>query len=37
MDTAPTLYPLLRYRDAHAAITFLTKAFGFAEHDRHRA
>lgn len=33
MDTAPTLYPLLRYRDAHAAIAFLTSAFGFAEHD----
>lgn len=26
---APTLYPLLRYRDAPAAIAFLEKAFGF--------
>jgi uncharacterized glyoxalase superfamily protein PhnB len=28
---APTLYPLMRYRDAPAAITFLRDAFGFQE------
>lgn len=33
MDTALTLYPLLRYRDARAAIAFLAEAFGFAEHE----
>ncbi|WP_199700699.1 VOC family protein [Jiangella rhizosphaerae] len=33
MDTAPTFYPLLRYRDARAAIAFLTTAFGFAERE----
>ncbi len=26
---APTLYPLMRYRDAPAAMDFLEKAFGF--------
>jgi uncharacterized glyoxalase superfamily protein PhnB len=29
---APTLYPSLRYRDARAAIDFLTTAFGFERH-----
>lgn len=29
---APTLYPSLRYRDASAAIDFLTSAFGFERH-----
>jgi uncharacterized glyoxalase superfamily protein PhnB len=28
---APTLYPLMRYRDAPAAIAFLKDAFGFQE------
>lgn len=28
---APTVWPILAYRDAHAAIDFLTKAFGFSE------
>lgn len=28
-DTNPTVYPTLIYRDAHAAIAFLTEAFGF--------
>lgn len=28
-DTAPTIYPCLRYKDAHAAIAWLEKAFGF--------
>jgi uncharacterized glyoxalase superfamily protein PhnB len=27
----PTIYPSLRYRDAPAAIEFLTRAFGFRE------
>src|SRR4051812_49031555 len=30
---APTLYPLLRYRDAPAAIRFLEEAFGFRERE----
>jgi uncharacterized glyoxalase superfamily protein PhnB len=30
-DPAPTLYPLLRYRDAPAAIEFLKQAFGFRD------
>ncbi|MEU4093112.1 VOC family protein [Streptomyces sp. NPDC026673] len=29
--TAPTIYPTLRYKDAKAAIAFLTDAFGFTE------
>ena len=29
---APTLYPLLRYEDAPAAIAWLKDAFGFQEH-----
>ncbi|MFJ6698451.1 VOC family protein [Streptomyces sp. NPDC091272] len=29
MTDAPTLYPTLLYRDAKAAITLLTEAFGF--------
>jgi uncharacterized glyoxalase superfamily protein PhnB len=32
-EAAPTLYPLLRFRDAPAAITFLTSAFGFVERE----
>ncbi len=28
-ETAPTLYPTLRYTDAHGAIEFLERAFGF--------
>lgn len=27
--TAQVLYPAIRYSDAHAAIRFLTEAFGF--------
>jgi uncharacterized glyoxalase superfamily protein PhnB len=27
-----TIIPCLRYRDAHAAITWLCKAFGFSQH-----
>ncbi|QRK11257.1 VOC family protein [Archangium violaceum] len=30
-DTAPTLYPNLRYRDAAAALKWLAAAFGFEE------
>lgn len=29
-NSRPTIYPTLIYRDAHAAIRFLTEAFGFA-------
>ena len=32
-DVAPTLYPLLRYRDAPAAIEFLERAFGFVRRE----
>ena len=32
---APRLYPLLRYRDAKAAIEFLRSAFGFEEQAVH--
>lgn len=40
MTTAPsspgsTIIPCLRYRDAQAAISWLCKAFGFAEHAVH--
>ncbi len=28
MTTTPTLFPVLRYRDAHAAINWLERAFG---------
>ena len=31
MSHAPTLYPLMRFRDAPAAIQFLKNAFGFSE------
>jgi uncharacterized glyoxalase superfamily protein PhnB len=31
-----TIYPALRYRDASAALEFLTKAFGFEEHTVYR-
>jgi uncharacterized glyoxalase superfamily protein PhnB len=34
---APSLYPSLRYRDAHAAIDFLTSAFGFERHVVHES
>ncbi len=30
---APTLYPLMRYRDAPRAIAFLKEAFGFRERE----
>jgi uncharacterized glyoxalase superfamily protein PhnB len=33
MPPAPkSIYPVLRYRDAHAAIDFLCEAFGFERH-----
>jgi uncharacterized glyoxalase superfamily protein PhnB len=32
MAFKPTIYPALRYRDAKAAIKFLTDAFGLTEH-----
>jgi uncharacterized glyoxalase superfamily protein PhnB len=33
MDHSPqNIYPVLRYRDAHAAIDFLCEAFGFERH-----
>ncbi len=32
-ETAPTLYPMMRYRDAPAAIEFLERAFGFTERE----
>jgi uncharacterized glyoxalase superfamily protein PhnB len=31
-DTTSTIIPCLRYRDAHAAIEWLCKAFGFEKH-----
>jgi hypothetical protein len=31
-DTTSTIIPCLRYRDAHAAIDWLCKAFGFEKH-----
>ena len=31
-DTTSTIIPCLRYRDAHAAIDWLCKAFGFRKH-----
>jgi uncharacterized glyoxalase superfamily protein PhnB len=31
MRNHPTVWPILSYRDARAAIAFLTKAFGFEE------
>jgi uncharacterized glyoxalase superfamily protein PhnB len=33
MTTAPTLYPLMRYTDAPAAIDFLERAFGFVRRE----
>ena len=30
-DTSPTVWPIVAYRDARAAIGFLVKAFGFEE------
>jgi uncharacterized glyoxalase superfamily protein PhnB len=35
-DTAPTIYPTLRYDDALAAVTFLTTALGFTEQAVHK-
>jgi uncharacterized glyoxalase superfamily protein PhnB len=35
VSTPPTIYPALRYKDAHAAIRFITDAFGFKEHAVH--
>lgn len=32
---APDVYPILRYRDGAAALTWLTETLGFAEHARH--
>ena len=32
----PNLFPALRYRDADAALAFLTSTFGFAEKDVYR-
>jgi uncharacterized glyoxalase superfamily protein PhnB len=31
-ETAPNIYPCLRYKDAPAAIAWLEKAFGFKRH-----
>ncbi len=36
-DTRQSVYPALRYRDAEAAIAFLTSAFGFTEHVVYRS
>jgi uncharacterized glyoxalase superfamily protein PhnB len=33
-ETGPTLYPLMRYTDAPAAIEFLKRAFGFRDRAR---
>ena len=33
---AQTVFPILRYRDADAAIDFLKRAFGFVEQAVHR-
>ncbi len=33
-ETGPTLYPLMRYTDAPAAMTWLCEAFAFTEHER---
>ena len=33
-ETGPTLYPLMRYIDAPAAIEFLKRAFGFRDLER---
>jgi uncharacterized glyoxalase superfamily protein PhnB len=33
----PSIYPVLRYRDPGAAIEFLTRAFGFGEHQVDKA
>jgi len=35
MTTAPRIYPVLRYRDAHAAIDWLERAFGFERREVH--
>ena len=32
----PNIFPALRYRDADAAIAFLTDAFGFSEKEAYR-
>ena len=36
-ESIPSLYPALRYRDAGAAIEWLSRAFGFARHVVHDA
>ncbi|MBM3532096.1 MAG: hypothetical protein FJX60_03545 [Alphaproteobacteria bacterium] len=33
----PNIYPCLRYKDAHAAIDWLERAFGFKRHAVHEA
>ena len=35
-ETGATIVPALRYRDANAALEFLTGLFGFAEHSVYR-
>ena len=35
-ETRRTLYPIIVYADANAAIEFLIRAFGFVEHEIHR-
>ncbi len=35
-ETRRTLYPIIVYADANAAIEFLVRAFGFVEHEIHR-
>ena len=35
-ETRRTLYPIVVYSDANAAIEFLIRAFGFVEHEIHR-
>ena len=35
-ESRRTLYPIIVYADANAAIDFLVRAFGFVEHEIHR-
>ena len=35
-DQAPNMFPFMRYRDAEAALEWLSRAFGFEEHAVHR-
>ncbi len=35
LPTMQTVYPVLKYADAHAAIDFLEKAFGFERRSVH--